>query len=91
MLLQFVIGVDVGPEEVITEGEKPKEACSENHSEPNCEWACHVPPSLWWRDVRIWTDSGLKPTRLPRLCNADGYLALSTIVLFRRDPTKELL
>lgn len=27
-------------------------------------WACHVPPSLWWRDVSIWTDSGPKPTHL---------------------------
>lgn len=32
--------------------------------EPGCEWACRVPPGLWWRDVCIGTDSGLKHTCL---------------------------
>lgn len=51
----------------IPEGRKAKPSktsCSENRSEPDCEWACHVPPSLWRRDMCIWTDSGPKPTRL---------------------------
>lgn len=70
MFLQFVIWVDVGPEEAITEEEKPKKArphVLKTTATQNCEWACHVPPSRWWRDESIWTDNGLKLTRLPSL------------------------
>lgn len=67
MHLQFVIWVDVGQEDAIPKGSnaKPsKTSWSENWSEPDCEWACHVPPKLRRRDVCIWTDIGPKPTHL---------------------------
>lgn len=64
--LQFVV-VELTMVQSIPEGRKAKPSktsCSENRSEPDCEWACHVPPSLWRRDACIWTDSGPNPTRL---------------------------
>lgn len=63
MHLRFVVWVILSLEDAIPEGRKPsKTSCSKKRKKPDCEWACHVPPSLWWHDACIWTNGEPKPS-----------------------------
>lgn len=93
MFLQFDVWVDVGPEEVITEGEKPRKA------RPH---VLKTTASLTVSGPVMFLQAGdgvMSPSELTvgwnlhvsRPCDADGYLTLSTIVLFRCDPAADRL
>lgn len=89
MFLQFVIWVDIGPEEAITEGEKKARP---HVLKTTASQTVSGPVMFLQAGDGVTSPSELTVgwnLHVSRPCDANGYLTLSPIVLFRCDPAAD--